>query len=178
MKMMTRTTIDAGWFTGVFQPHLFEQVCLCFCTANNLSYWGLDYPPLTAYHNNVHGLFFRNFHPGSASLYTSRGHESYLGGRKSDVAWHIAMILLKPCLILIDHGHFQYNCISLGLVVGAVAPILSNKELLACVLFCLAFNHKQVASCFDKLHTRLRFDLILSSQIHDNYLVFRSNLAQ
>ncbi|KAL7221543.1 hypothetical protein ACSBR1_023489 [Camellia fascicularis] len=63
-------------------------------------------------------------------------------GRKSDVAWHIAMILLNPCLILIDHGHFQYNCISLGLLVGAVAPILSNKDLLACVLFCLALNHK------------------------------------
>lgn len=28
-------------------------------------------------------------------------------GRKSDWAWHIAMILLNPCLILIDHGHFQ-----------------------------------------------------------------------
>ncbi|KAF5958435.1 hypothetical protein HYC85_005660 [Camellia sinensis] len=28
-------------------------------------------------------------------------------GRKSDVAWHIAMILLNPCLTLIDHGHFQ-----------------------------------------------------------------------
>lgn len=27
--------------------------------------------------------------------------------RKSDIAWHIAIILLNPCLILIDHGHFQ-----------------------------------------------------------------------
>lgn len=25
----------------------------------------------------------------------------------SEVAWHIAMILLNPCIILIDHGHFQ-----------------------------------------------------------------------
>jgi len=34
----------------------------------------------------------------------------YTGGRngsRSDMAWHIAMILLNPCLILIDHGHFQ-----------------------------------------------------------------------
>lgn len=28
-------------------------------------------------------------------------------GRKSDWAWHVALILLNPCLILIDHGHFQ-----------------------------------------------------------------------
>lgn len=27
--------------------------------------------------------------------------------RKSSLAWHIAMLLLNPCLILIDHGHFQ-----------------------------------------------------------------------
>ena len=27
--------------------------------------------------------------------------------RKTDLAWHITMLLLNPCLILIDHGHFQ-----------------------------------------------------------------------
>jgi alpha-1,3-glucosyltransferase len=99
------------------------------------------------------------------------------GGNKSDVAWHIAVILINPCLILTDHGHFQvwkqfafacllfmivlnceayvivlifymvyfqYNCISLGLTLGAVAAVLSQKDLLACVLFCLSLNHKQV----------------------------------
>lgn len=31
-------------------------------------------------------------------------------GEKSSMAWHTVMILLNPCLILIDHGHFQvYN---------------------------------------------------------------------
>lgn len=69
-------------------------------------------------------------------------------GRKSDWAWHIAMILLNPCLILIDHGHFQYNCISLGLTVGAVAAILSDKDLLGCFLFSLALNHKQMSAYF------------------------------
>ncbi|XP_059670576.1 probable dolichyl pyrophosphate Man9GlcNAc2 alpha-1,3-glucosyltransferase isoform X2 [Cornus florida] len=109
-------------------------------TVNDLSYWGLDYPPLTAYQSYVHGLLLRFFHPDSVLLYTSRGHESYLGkllmrwtalssdaliffpavlyyvivcysgrpnGRKINLAWHITMILLSPCLILIDHGHFQ-----------------------------------------------------------------------
>ncbi|XP_037492067.1 probable dolichyl pyrophosphate Man9GlcNAc2 alpha-1,3-glucosyltransferase isoform X4 [Jatropha curcas] len=146
-------------------------------TSNDLSYWGLDYPPLTAYQSYVHGVFLRYFEPGSVSLFTSRGYESYLGkllmrwtvlssdaliffpaifyfilvyyrncssGRKSDVAWHIAIVLINPCLILIDHGHFQYNCISLGLTLGAVAAVLSQKNLVAAVLFCLSLNHKQV----------------------------------
>ncbi|XAR71354.1 Dolichyl-P-Glc:Man(9)GlcNAc(2)-PP-dolichol alpha- 1-_3-glucosyltransferase [Bertholletia excelsa] len=150
-------------------------------TGNDLSYWGLDYPPLTAYQSYVHGLLLRNFYPDSVSLYTSRGHESYLGkllmrwtvlssdalvffpavlyfvftyysakrsGHKRHVAWHIAIILLNPCLILIDHGHFQYNCISLGLAVGATASVLSDKDLLACVLFSLALNHKQMSAYF------------------------------
>lgn len=28
-------------------------------------------------------------------------------GEKSNKAWHAVLILLNPCLILIDHGHFQ-----------------------------------------------------------------------
>ena len=97
---------------------------------------------------------------------------------KTSVAWHIALILLNPCLILIDHGHFQvgvsptwfvawnfyfggcsntsnialmlvfaflqYNCISLGLTVAAVAAILSDRDVVGSVLFSLALNHKQV----------------------------------
>lgn len=48
-------------------------------TANDLSYWGLDYPPLTAYQSYVHGIFLKSFLPESVSLFTSRGYESYLG---------------------------------------------------------------------------------------------------
>ncbi|KAK9048720.1 hypothetical protein SSX86_032315 [Deinandra increscens subsp. villosa] len=149
-------------------------------TKNDLSYWGLDYPPLTAYQSYVHGLVLRFFYPESVSLYTSRGHESYFGkllmrwtvltsdiliffpavlwlivafadqsrGYKSNIAWHVAMILLNPCLILIDHGHFQYNCISLGLTVGAVAAVLRDKDLVASFLFSLALNHKQMSAYY------------------------------
>lgn len=101
-------------------------------------------------------------------------------GEKSSMAWHIAMVLLNPCLILIDHGHFQvewifcqaklyfnwvthlcfiffpllevhfslyccqYNCISLGLTIAAVAAIFSDRDLVGSVFFSLALNHKQV----------------------------------
>ncbi|XP_023769325.1 probable dolichyl pyrophosphate Man9GlcNAc2 alpha-1,3-glucosyltransferase isoform X1 [Lactuca sativa] len=151
-------------------------------TSNDLAYWGLDYPPLTAYQSYVHGIFLRFFHPDSVSLYTSRGHESYTGmfleglkewnlsqelesysivflwfiivyasqskGYKSNLPWHVAMILLNPCLILIDHGHFQYNCISLGLTIGAVAALLCDKDLVASFFFTLALNHKQMSAYF------------------------------
>lgn len=48
-------------------------------TDNDLSYWGLDYPPLTAYQSFLHGIFLRFFCPHCVSLFDSRGHESYLG---------------------------------------------------------------------------------------------------
>ncbi|KAK6150971.1 hypothetical protein DH2020_015903 [Rehmannia glutinosa] len=112
-------------------------------SANDLRYWGLDYPPLTAYQSYFHGILLKYFDPASVSLFTSRGYESYLGkllmrwtvlmsdlmiffpavlyfvtvyysgkptGDKSSMAWHTVMILLNPCLILIDHGHFQRPC--------------------------------------------------------------------
>ncbi|KAM7265390.1 hypothetical protein ACFE04_003073 [Oxalis oulophora] len=150
-------------------------------TSNDLTYWGLDYPPLTAYQSFVHGLFLKYFDPVSVQLFTSRGYESYIGkqlmrwtvlssdafiffpaaiwfiyayytcwpsSRKSDIAWHFAMIVLSPCLMLIDHGHFQYNCISLGLTLAAVAAVLSQKDIFASVLFVCALNHKQMSAYY------------------------------
>lgn len=36
---------------------------------------------------------------------------AYYMGQKSkrgcDIAWHTTLVLINPCLILIDHGHFQ-----------------------------------------------------------------------
>ncbi|KAL2531590.1 putative dolichyl pyrophosphate Man9GlcNAc2 alpha-1 [Abeliophyllum distichum] len=150
-------------------------------STNDLTYWGLDYPPLTAYQSYLHGLLLKFFDPVSVSLFTSRGYESYIGkllmrwtvlssdlliffpavlyfvtayyskkqiGEKSSMAWHIAIILLNPCLILIDHGHFQYNSISLGLTIAAVAAIFSDRDLFGSVLFSLALNHKQMSSYY------------------------------
>lgn len=150
-------------------------------TLNDMKYWGLDYPPLTAYQSYFHGVFLKVFDPQSVSLFNSRGYESYIGKllmrwtvvssdaliffpavfyfmkvyysskpvqQKSHSVWHIAMVLLNPCLILIDHGHFQYNCISLGLAVAAVSAILSDRDLVGSMLFTLALNHKQMSAYF------------------------------
>ncbi|KAK0098865.1 hypothetical protein PV326_000800 [Microctonus aethiopoides] len=43
---------------------------------NNLEYWGLDYPPLTAYHSYVIGKIANKINPKFIELYKSRGYES------------------------------------------------------------------------------------------------------
>lgn len=48
-------------------------------TVNDLGYWGLDYPPLTAYQSFFHGILLRFFDPASVELVSSRGYESYFG---------------------------------------------------------------------------------------------------
>ncbi|GFH26541.1 alpha-1,3-glucosyltransferase, partial [Haematococcus lacustris] len=52
---------------------------------------------------------------------------------------------LCPALLIIDHGHFQYNCLSLGAAAGAAAAILGGAPVLGSLLYCLALNHKQMA---------------------------------
>lgn len=43
---------------------------------NDLSYWGLDYPPLTAYQSLVHGLVLKRIEPAAVALHSSRGYET------------------------------------------------------------------------------------------------------
>jgi len=43
---------------------------------NELQYWGLDYPPLSAFHSYGLGIFFSNILPESVQLFSSRGFES------------------------------------------------------------------------------------------------------
>ncbi|XP_070795597.1 dolichyl pyrophosphate Man9GlcNAc2 alpha-1,3-glucosyltransferase isoform X2 [Pituophis catenifer annectens] len=105
---------------------------------NNLQYWGLDYPPLTAYHSLLCAYVAKLINPNWITLYTSRGYESQshkLFMRASvlvaDMLVYIPAVILYCCylketsvkkkissalctllypgLILIDYGHFQTN---------------------------------------------------------------------
>lgn len=53
--------------------------------------------------------------------------------------------LIIPSFILIDHGHFQYNCISLGLFLWAIILLQCEHDILASVVYCLALNYKQIS---------------------------------
>lgn len=48
-------------------------------------------------------------------------------GERTVLLW---CVLVNPAAVVIDHGHFQYNCISLGLALGGAACIALNRRLL------------------------------------------------
>ncbi|KAK3089053.1 hypothetical protein FSP39_000461 [Pinctada imbricata] len=141
-------------------------------TNNDLMYWGLDYPPLTAYHSWLCGYLANKINPAWVKLNASRGYESYthkLFMRYSVIVADVMvyfpavfcifcsqftsssqqdrsslLALLYPGIILTDHGHFQYNCISLGLTLLAVLFIGKERNLWGSLFFCLALNYKQM----------------------------------
>jgi alpha-1,3-glucosyltransferase len=57
------------------------------------------------------------------------------------------LILLHPALLVIDHGHFQYNGVGLGLVLAAVAA-LEAAPLVAAVCYTAALQMKQTLLYF------------------------------
>ncbi|XP_078741411.1 dolichyl pyrophosphate Man9GlcNAc2 alpha-1,3-glucosyltransferase isoform X2 [Lampetra fluviatilis] len=160
-------------------------------TRNDLLYWGLDYPPLTAYHSLLCGYVARWFDRRWVELGESRGHEGMehkmfmratvmladvfvfipavvlcclWGARDS---WRRKMsvcvcTLLYPGIILIDHGHFQYNGVSLGLSLWASLALLHGRPLLASVAFCLSLAYKQM----QLYHAPAFFCFLLARCIH------------
>lgn len=154
-------------------------------TDNDLMYWGLDYPPLTAYHMFSLGWISQRFINSSwTELHASRGFESYdhklfmrssviLGDlliyipaitcyfykldeasnnaqqtynqQKLDTVIHSAMLMMYPAQILVDHGHFQYNSIFMGLALWAVIFMIKRKQFLSSIAFTLALGYKQMS---------------------------------
>lgn len=56
-------------------------------------------------------------------------------------------LLLNPALLLVDHGHFQYNGVSLGLFLIALCLVVSDKlssRLTGCIVFTMALLYKQL----------------------------------
>ncbi|KAA0203193.1 hypothetical protein HAZT_HAZT005819 [Hyalella azteca] len=144
-------------------------------TDNDLLYWGLDYPPLTAYHSYLNAWLAWYLNPDYVALSTSRGYESpehklfmrytvliadlcifipaallfmrvssglYL--YKVAAKFDFLALMTYPGLILIDYGHFQYNNVSLGLFVAAVAALTASNDTLGAALFSFALNYKQM----------------------------------
>ncbi|PIK58193.1 hypothetical protein BSL78_04917, partial [Apostichopus japonicus] len=141
---------------------------------NDLQYWGLDYPPLTAYHSWLCGYVADKINPDWVALQSSRGYESdthklfmrytvmivdvilylpaillfYLfaikGKTIGERLFLTSIVLLYPGLILIDHGHFQYNNASLGLTVFAVTFVSLGHDLWGSFFFVCALNYKQM----------------------------------
>jgi alpha-1,3-glucosyltransferase len=146
----------------------------------DLQYWGLDYPPLSAYVSYLFGgLSHLLVGPQSVALVESRGfedpvHKAFMratvvctdlavygtaawfltrpanGKHDVDSAWLFLLAVAQPAILLIDHGHFQYNTTALGLTLWAAYCMtrISRPSVTDCVkgsiLFCLALSFKQM----------------------------------
>jgi alpha-1,3-glucosyltransferase len=140
---------------------------------NPKDYWPLDYPPVSGYYSYFWGMVFKHILPESVMLKDSWGFESSLHKQYmrlsviiSDlVFYHIPVILLCyflfrrriteyytalilfllcPLFILIDHGHFQYNCVMHGLFILSVYLLYNNQFTLTVFTFAFCINFKQM----------------------------------
>ena len=144
---------------------------------HDLEYWGLDYPPLTAYHSWLLGKIGGIINPSWFALFASRGLDDpalkifmratvivseYLiyipaavifvrrlsklqGVNTWTASVALVAILMQPGIILIDHVHFQYNTVMLGLVLASMSSILAGRYMWSCVFFVFALGFKQMA---------------------------------
>ncbi|SPN97793.1 related to glucosyltransferase [Cephalotrichum gorgonifer] len=144
---------------------------------HDLQWWGLDYPPLTAYHSWLCGVVGSLINPAWFTLFESRGSDDpalkifmratvvvsefliYVPAavifirrysRLSGVsAWSMSLaltgFLMQPATILVDHVHFQYNTVMLGLVLASMSSLLAERFLWAAVFFVAALGFKQMA---------------------------------
>ncbi|KAF8073702.1 glycosyltransferase family 57 protein [Lyophyllum atratum] len=140
----------------------------------DLQYWGLDYPPLTAYVSWLCGKIGSWIEPSWFALDTARGIETpgskvfmrstvivsdllvYIPallmfvwtwqGSRSKRTQNIAFLtlLFQPALLLIDSGHFQYNSVMLGLTLFALNFFATGQDLLGAVCFVLSLGFKQM----------------------------------
>jgi alpha-1,3-glucosyltransferase len=138
-------------------------------------YWGLDYPPLAAYMSYVWGKIGQLIEPRWFALDESWGFEStghfyfmrmtvmvmdllvyftavrrFVKVRFSNRSWAFqqvarCMLLMQPSLLLIDHGHFQYNCVMLGLALWSINFVLEDRFVLGTCLFVLSMCFKQMS---------------------------------
>lgn len=144
---------------------------------HDLEWWGLDYPPLTAYHSWLMGKIGALINPEWFALFASRGSQDptlkifmratvivseYLTyipaavvfvrrySRLNGVAtWSASLalvaILMQPSTILIDHVHFQYNTVMLGLVLASMSSMVAERYKWSAVFFVGALLFKQMA---------------------------------
>lgn len=74
------------------------------------------------------------------------------------------MILLIPCLNIIDHGHFQYNCVMHGLYYMSVYHLLKENFAITIIMFSFCINFKQMGMYFSLTF----FCYVLNNIIYSN----------
>ncbi|KAJ7505307.1 glucosyltransferase [Mycena galericulata] len=141
----------------------------------DLQYWGLDYPPLTAYVSWLCGIVGHWLEPSWVALDRSRGIETeaskvfmrstvvvldaviyvpalimftrFWQANRSKRTQNMALmtLLFQPTLLLVDFGHFQYNSVMLGFAIFAINFFAGGQDLAGAVCFVLSLGFKQMA---------------------------------
>jgi hypothetical protein len=57
----------------------------------------------------------------------------------------VLQLAATPALVLTDHGHFQYNCVSLGLGLWGMLAAMGGRPHASAIAFSLALNFKQMS---------------------------------
>ncbi|KAI5962618.1 ALG6 [Candida pseudojiufengensis] len=189
-SILIRSSISLGNYSGFNTPPMYgdfeAQRHWMELTINlptnkwyfyDLNYWGLDYPPLTAYHSYILGKIGSFFDSQWFELDNSRGFESLelkffmrFSVLISEIIIFIPSIMIiakklskkfnwinridqiilcflvlnQPHLILIDHGHFQYNCVMLGFFILTIINLIDNNFIWASFWFVSCINFKQM----------------------------------
>lgn len=200
--LFTRTTIGLWGHSGMGKPPMYGdyeaqrhwmEITISIpvgdwyrnTTNNDLLYWGLDYPPLTAYVSWGFGKLATYLVPSLVELKSSRGNESYSGksfmratvllcdaviflpslifwilylsniyknlsknNSKTKIIYQNIIIyssIFIPSILLIDHGHFQYNGVCIGLTLIGAICIHNEWNIIGSIFFCLSLNFKQMS---------------------------------
>ncbi|KAF1794690.1 Glycosyl transferase, ALG6/ALG8 [Phytophthora cactorum] len=115
-------------------------------TSNDLLYWGLDYPPLTAYVSYLFGRVAHVTEPAMVELTTSRGYESATSKvlmRTSVLLCDIALFI--PAIYSVARAIYGNEQWTRRFTALGVALILQGHEFLGSICYCLALNFKQMA---------------------------------
>lgn len=133
----------------------------------NTSEWTLDYPPSFAYFECGLSYVAEFFDPAMLQVenleYASFETIAFqrisvilgdivlaLGAWKmarpytADRAAVVALMLLNPALLLVDHVHFQYNGMLFGLLLLSIAEIEAGHICRGAAFFCLLVNMKHI----------------------------------
>ena len=81
------------------------------------------------------------------------------------------LILLNPLMIIIDHGHFQYNNIMHGFFVFAVYFLLKEKFAFAIIFLSFCVNYKQMGLYYALLFPFYVLKKLFFSETKKNYLI-------
>eukprot|EP00891_Asterochloris_glomerata_P007261 jgi/Astpho2/7261/gw1.00113.40.1_t len=137
------------------------------------SEWTLDYPPMFAWFEfllsqvarfvdpamlQVHNLnydsqgtiIFQRFSVIISELVLVTAVLYMTSKQSSDLAW--LLVLGSPGLLLVDHIHFQYNGMLLGLLLWSIGLLQRDRPLLGGVIFAVLVNMKHLFAALAPLY--------------------------